>query len=100
MRKTARKLKERVEAITNKPASHMAISPEIMILDQGKEDPYVTETTPQIAEMIETLEGVTGARFKTLVVKTDNEGFYFSLKYIKDDMIKEMEDRVNLENLK
>ena len=99
MRKTARKLKARVEAITNQPASDMAISREKMILSQGDDDPHKVDTTPQIREMIETLEGLTGSKFGNLVVKTDDEGFSFKLKYIKNEMVEEMTDRVDLNKL-
>jgi D-arabinose 5-phosphate isomerase GutQ len=99
MRKTARKLKARVEAITQQPASDMAISRDKMILSQGQGKPTKLETTPQIKEMIETLEGVTGSKFENLVVKTDEAGFSFKLSYIKNEMQEEMADRVELEKL-
>lgn len=99
MRRTARKLKARVEAITQQDASDMVITSSEMILSQEGKDPYKIATTDQVKEMINTLEGVTGAKFVHLLVKTDGDGFSFKLKYVKNDLIEEMIDRVELNKL-
>lgn len=100
MRQAAKKLKARVEAITQQESAKMLINREEMISEGQDGKKHSQATTSEITEMIDTIEGMAGATFKSLAFKTSKEGFTFALMYEKDGKSETMRENIKLENLK
>lgn len=100
MRQAAKKLKARVEAITQQESAKMVINRGFMISEGQDGQKHSQATTSEIIDMIESIEGLAGANFQSLAFQTSPEGFTFALKYEKEGKEEVMRENIKLENLK